>query len=584
MLIPKTLTLIFILVAILFAALLLWAAWRHRNPQASAPADEDLSRFGAVATNRWLRGLRGFLALFVLTVIAFHAYWVFRADHDEAFARAKRNDARLRRFAESGLKGWVLDRSGKLENALIRYRADAGVISREYPLAAAAVHLTGYSDFISGAGGFEYALRDWLTQPVSVINQLQSPTPVGKDLRVSVDINLQREAFNLLQATGKPAAAVVLALPSNEVLAMASAPSFDPAVLRNAKEWQRLTAEAEDAQLISPLVNRALGTLVTGGAAFYYRPGSTFKTFVAAVAIDTGVTQEKFTCKADGFVATGVSRPIRDYGGEVHGTIGLADAFKHSCNQYFVQLGLRLGRERLANYAKRLGFATAPADNRRRAQDLWLSEHGARDDFNFIFAPPIQRLNLSADATEYDIAQQAIGQGYADLTVMSMAVLAATAASPDGAFVAPTFEVGAARKVAGEFIKPASAAQLRALMRSVTQAGGTAAGVFRNLTAGGKTGTADRVVLVYRDGKPVVESVDEEGKPRYRYVGWTDSWFIGYAPADNPQIAFAVVVENGGQGARNAAPIAAKLADKAAALGLITTKSAQPDGLPARPR
>jgi cell division protein FtsI/penicillin-binding protein 2 len=473
------------------------------------------------------------------------------------------------------LKGWVLDRSGKLENALIRYRSDGGVIKREYPLGAAAVHVTGYSDFIFGAGGMEAAFRDLLTQPTSTYNQIRSPVPVGKDLKVSIDSTLQREVFSLLQSTGKPSSAVVLLLPDNEVLAMASTPSFEPAAINDESTWRRLTEQAEDfaTQPLSPLVNRALGTLVTGGAAFYYRPGSTFKTFIAATAIDSGITGERFTCKAEGFTPEGSTRAIKDFGGEVHGTLGLADAFRVSCNQYFAQLGLKIGKERLANYAKRLRFETSPAEKIARWADVWQITRGDKDRFDYVFAPPAPRMNLSNKITKFDLALQSFGQGYDDLTVMTMGLIAAAAASTDGAFVAPTFEIGAPRKPIGPFISPQSAAQLRALMRSVVESG-TAAGAFAPLKgqidAAGKTGTADRDVYIYdRQGNPIVDYVDKQGHQHYQTTGSTDSWFVGFAPFNTPQIVFAVMVENGGQGARAAAPIAAKILVKAASLGYL---------------
>jgi cell division protein FtsI/penicillin-binding protein 2 len=559
-----------------------WAGWRHRNPPVAldAVAPSDLKEFGPAATNRWLRGLRMALVLLLVTVLGFHTYWVYWADSDEQFASARRLDARNRRLAESGLKGWVLDRSGKLENALIRYRADAGIITREYPLGAAAVHVTGYSDFIFGAGGMEHAFRDWLTEPTSIKNRLVSAIPVGRDLKVSIDLQLQKEAFNLVKSTGKPTGAIVLLMPNNEVLAMATAPSFEPSAITDEDVWRRLSDQAERAPLLSPLVNRALGTMVTGGAAFYYRPGSTFKTFITAVAVDSGITNETFICREEGFTPPSSGRPIRDFGGHVHGAMNLQEAFRVSCNQYFAQLGLKLGRERLSNYARRMNFAVSPDDKTLRATTLWQVEHGDASDFNFIFAPPVQRVNFSSTATPYDVSLQSIGQGFADLTVLEMALIAATAASGDGAFVAPTFEVGAPRKVIGQFISPQSAAQVRALMRMVVESG-TAAGAFAPLagrvTAGGKTGTADREVLVYdRSGKPVVERVDEDGRKYYKTEGWTDSVFIGVAPADNPQIAFAVIVENGGEGARAAAPLAAKLVERAAALGYVRAGGAAP--------
>jgi len=141
--------------------------------------------------------------------------------------------------------------------------------------------------------------------------------------------------------------------------------------------------------------------------------------------------------------------------------------------------------------------------------------------------------------------------------------------------------LGAPRRVIGPFISSQSAAQLRAMMRSVVESG-TAAGAFAPLAGriatGGKTGTADRDVYVYdRQGNPVVDYVDKDGHKHYKTEGSTDSWYVGFAPADNPQIAFAVMVENGGQGAKAAAPIAAKLVMKAASLDYLKmTGPAQP--------
>ena len=572
MLIPFLLTLVATSLGLLLVLLFFWTAWRYRNPQADLVAPPLTKTSGPTATNLWIRGLRvGFLVLLV-GVFGFHSYWVFKADSTDEFARSKRLDARNRRLADSGLKGWVLDRSGKLENALIRYRNDAGTISREYPLGEAAVHLTGYSDFVFGSGGFEFAFRQWLTEPASSFSRATSSGLVGKDLKVSIDSKLQREAFELLVGAGKPAAAIVLLLPNNEVLAMASSPSFDPRNVTDEGTWRRMSRQAEEAQDLSPLVNRALGTLVSGGPAFYYRPGSTFKTFTAAAAIDAGVSRDVFTCRAEGFTPPGSGRPIRDYGGEVHGSIGIADAFRHSCNQYFAQLGLKVGRSRLADYATRLHFSVSPDDQASNSVELWQIEHADPRSFSSIFATPQQKMNLSSSASPYDIALQSIGQGFDDVSVIQMALIASAVASPDGAYVAPTFEPAGKRKIISQFISAQSAALVRGLMRMVVQSG-TASGAFaslnRGLGAGGKTGTADREVTSYdREGNPIVFT-DSAGKQHTKLIGVTDSWFIGFAPANNPRIAYAVMVENGGQGAHSAAPIAVKLIERAATLGYL---------------
>jgi cell division protein FtsI/penicillin-binding protein 2 len=285
-----------------------------------------------------------------------------------------------------------------------------------------------------------------------------------------------------------------------------------------------------------------------------------------------------FTCEEGGFTPKGSNRAIRDFGGHVHGTLGLVDAFRLSCNQYFCQLGLEIGKDRLADYARRLRFATTPDDKTVRAEGIWQVLHGDPREFDYVFAPPVTQMNLSPKATNHDVALQAIGQGYSDLTPMYMALIAAAAASSDGAFAAPTFEANAPRKVIGPFISAASAAELRGLMQQVVD-NGTAAGAFAPLrgriTAGGKTGTADRVVPVYdRNGKLAFD-IDEKGRRQQRWEEVTDSWFVGYAPADNPKIAYAVVVERGGEGSKTAAPIAVKIIEAASRLGYLSLGPAQ---------
>src|SRR5262245_3404978 len=472
MLIPKLLTLIFIAAAFLAVLALSWAAWTHRNPQIRTDETDQSPAIGPVAANRWLRGLRLILGALIVVVLTAHVYWVMWADSNPSFVQATLLDSRSRRLADSGLKGWVLDRNGSLDRALIRYRSDRGTISREYPLGRAAAHLTGYADFMFGSGGIEYAYRDRLVKAPDRYAPLFGSSKVGEDLSITIDSTLQRELFDILQRTGKPAAAAVILLPEDEVVAMASTPSFDPLAVRDEREWLRLIEQADIAPDRSPLVNRAIGRIVTGGPGYYFRPGSTFKLFTAAAAVDSGITEERFTCKGEGFVAPGVTRPIRDFGGEVHGTLGLDDAFRVSCNQYFAQLGLKVGRERLKAYARRLGIATDPDEGGARAKDFWrLSPGGYKTDFDYIFAPPPSRLNLSSSATNYDVALQSFGQGYADLTVIQMAALAASVARQDGMVAMPALARDAAKKTPVPFVSPQSAERLRRMLRSVVEGG-----------------------------------------------------------------------------------------------------------------
>src|SRR5215471_19491478 len=131
MLIPFVLTVTYLALIVLLALSLARIVWRSRerssdlSEQGSISTKTDSRVYGTTRANGWLHNAGSLFAMLLLVVFGFHAYWVFWADaKGSKFSKAKAFDARNRRLAESGLKGWVLDRSGKLESALIRYRYD----------------------------------------------------------------------------------------------------------------------------------------------------------------------------------------------------------------------------------------------------------------------------------------------------------------------------------------------------------------------------------------------------------------------------------------------------------------------------
>jgi cell division protein FtsI/penicillin-binding protein 2 len=207
-----------------------------------------------------------------------------------------------------------------------------------------------------------------------------------------------------------------------------------------------------------------------------------------------------------------------------------------------------------------------------------------------VLAPLISTFVAGRKITKYDLALESIGQGYVQLTPMQMAMIAAAAANTRGETMRPTIEMGRQPVALSQAMSPDTAAKMRALMASVVQRG-TAAGVFgglvrkAGLTAGGKTGTAQRDVPMIdpKTGKPVTY-VDSRGRTRIKMEerGRIDSWFIGFAPVENPKIAWAVVVEGGGYGSRTSAPIAGNLLVKAKGLGLLSEETAQPKPSPSR--
>jgi penicillin-binding protein A len=180
------------------------------------------------------------------------------------------------------------------------------------------------------------------------------------------------------------------------------------------------------------------------------------------------------------------------------------------------------------------------------------------------------------------------------LTPFQMAFVAAAAANNQGNVMRPLMEMGRQPAVLSQAMTAETARRLRELMAGVVERG-TAAGVFgttvrqAGLTAGGKTGTAQREVDVIdpKTGQKATYK-DSRGKERVKKENRIDSWFIGFAPVNNPTIAWAVMVEGGGYGSKIAAPIAAQLLVKAKELGLLKadgtpTPSASP-AIAASPR
>jgi hypothetical protein len=166
----------------------------------------------------------------------------------------------------------------------------------------------------------------------------------NNDVRLTIDRDLQQAAVDQLK--GKHGAVVMLNPQTGEVLALYSEPSY---TLRDADDdstWIRLAANERD----KPLVSRALGA--------YYIPGSTFKTVTMTAAFIAGLEDKEFTCSGGGYQAAPGANVIFDDGGagEVHGTIGIDKAYEVSCNQYFAQMGVELGAERLKQAAQLLGI------------------------------------------------------------------------------------------------------------------------------------------------------------------------------------------------------------------------------------
>lgn len=551
--------------------------------------------------NRSIRVWQVVFVLLAFSVFGFQVYWTyFAGDANEQFQALAYKDLRNRRTSAANLRGWMFDRTGNLGSSLAYYRVGGnGGIERAFALEREMAHLLGTE---RGTPGLERTLYQRIIDPMpeawEVLTTIKRKEEENKDVRVTIDRDLQ--AYIAQQLEGKKGAIVVLNPQTGDVVAMYSNPSFSLTEAQDLDTFLKLEGNKRD----KPLLNRATRE--------FYVPGSTFKTFTMISAFRAGRQDLMFPSYADGFKPTRGSRPIVDATQKLQddGTVtGVCDggceeknitfAYKVSSNQYFAQLAIALGRERLHETAQLMGIR--PVDTPEEA----LLPKFFPNVFNTTtaaianaVAPQQSTLVTGKDISLFDIGLEGMGQGYAgQMTPLQMAMIAAVPANMEGKLMKLRLEADKQPEAFSQVLSPQQAAAIRQIMSTVTEEpGGTGTVLSAKLSGtgirtGGKTGTAEKEAPLYdeKTGKlrtvkkkrrnAAGELVDYEQPVTYIR---TDSWFITIAPLERPQVAIAVVVEGGGFGARTAAPIAANVILKARDLGLLGEEY-KPKQAPARP-
>ena len=464
-------------------------------------------------------------ALSLATSVFFVALAVRQADwqlmgqrHENFLAFMQRYDRREFNPAHRFRAGRITDRKGR---TLAGSRVTERGIRRVYPYGPVFAHVIGYNHPLYGMTGLEAAGRSRLMR-----GSLRSREDLahlgaalldreghseGPPLTSTLDVDLQLTAHTLLE--GRRGAVVLMDVRNGDVLALVSHPVFDPNRLH-----PRLFSGQIDG---SPLLNRSLGGL--------YPPGSVFKVLVAAAALNQGFTGTLDT-PVDGFTTSPANPRIRDHeyylarqaGREWqgHGRMGLAGALAKSSNVFFAQLGVQTGAAALTEAMEAVGMLSRFSVSDR--PELTLSQGPAR-------------MHSLSDARPYGLAQFSIGQG--DLLVSPLHIALITAAvARGGETVFPRIDQAQAVRTGGRLCSADHAAALRWMMRrAVTEGTGRGADI-PEITIAGKTGTA------------------QTGAGRESH-----SWFTGFAPAEDPRWAFAVIVEHGGYGSRAALPLATRL-------------------------
>jgi penicillin-binding protein 2 len=398
-----------------------------------------------------------------------------------------------------------------------------------------------YEARLRGDVGYQEVETNVENRPLRVLRRHDAKP--GADLHLSIDIELQKAMVAAFD--GQHGAAIAIDPASGEILAMVSLPSYDPNLFVGGISFRDYKALNED--VARPLFNRN----VLGG----FPPGSTLKPFMALAGLEEGLITPTSTVLSTGaYRLPGQAREYRDWRPGGHGTVNLRESLAQSVNTYYFDLAMRLGIDRIATDFDRMGFGRPTGiDLTGEVAGVLPSREWKQRRFRQAWFPG-----------ETVIA--GIGQGYWVTTPLQLAQGTAMLAgggllrrphlvrATQAGFGAPRVPEPqpAPRRVVDD---PAHLAAVNdglvATMHGPTGSGArAAAGAWYRMA--GKTGTAQRVS---RRGN---ERLDPNQLP---YHLRHQALFVGYAPADRPTLAVALVVEHGGSGSGAAAPVARRIFD-----------------------
>jgi peptidoglycan glycosyltransferase len=463
--------------------------------------------------------LFGFVVALYALILGFTSYWsVFEAKG------LKDNLANKRPLLEEQQihRGDILASDGsKIAVSTPQDNGSTKIYIRHYPEGGLFGNPIGYSFVDRGRVGVELSHNDQLvgnkTEFLSILDQLRGHAQVGDALTSSLDPQAQRAAVDGL--AGRRGSVVAMVPSTGEVRAMVSVPTYDPNEVENSDTFKRLNSQTS-----APLFNRA----TQAG----YPPGSTMKVVTATAALDSGDLTPNSTFSGRSPIAIeGV--PLANSGGEQFGTIDMTTALTNSVNTWWAQAGEKIGKDTMFKYMNAYGFDAKP---RLDYPSFQLAASGVYDG-NKLLGP--------SDAI--DIGRVAIGQERLRVTPLQMAEVAATVANK-GELMQPRLwskvtdpegrDTNMNPAHQSRVMSEDTASQLNTMMQSVVNEGTGTAAAVSGIDVAGKTGTA-------------------EISP-----GVNDAWFIGFAPANDPQIAISCIVEHtSGFGGPTCGPIFKSVAE-----------------------
>ncbi len=396
-----------------------------------------------------------------------------------------------------------------------------------------------YEALLRGSRGFRRVVVDARgralegTRPDSLqVEMLKKPIP-GHDIQLTIDMELM-QAFDRAFAQHPSGAAVVVDIHTGAIRALYSKPVYDPNEMSSGLSTKRYAELTSDP--FRPLIDKTMYET--------YFPGSTFKVVTALAALQDAVVDPMQRVECLKFMKIGRQKFRCN---KRHDWVDLYEAVVQSCNVYFWELAEEVGLERINRYARAFGFAarTGIGVNSEAEGFLatreWYEEHYGRFRIGYTLNTAIGQGNTRVTVLQLAMAYAAIANGgtlYTPEVVQNVR-------APDGS-LSETFQPRVARQLD---IEPQHLELMRrALVDVVHDEAGTAHDARNEdgVRVAGKTGTAQ---VVGRKGR-------SEDSASAWYLDRSHGWFAGFAPADEPQVAFAVLVEHGGSGGTSAAPIA----------------------------
>lgn len=449
-----------------------------------------------------------FLALFVALISYMSYYYLFKSEEAIDSVYNKRTQAENSRV----LRGTIYDRD--MNPLTSGEKTSEFSQTRQYLGGEAFSHVVGYYDVVYGASGIEKKFDKELSgRSVNSIKDFfknDDGSKIGNHVVTTLDSELQKKAYDLLGS--RKGAIVALNPTTGEVLAMVSKPSFNANSIQ--EDFPTLSQDEN-----TPFLNRAVSGL--------YPPGSTFKVITALSTLENfeGIRDRIFN--DEGRIYFNDVDSLENAYGTVMGNINLRTAFLRSSNVVFGTLAMELGNEKLRETAEKFFFNKEIPSRTLTIDDSIFPEYGSEEIGN--------------------IAQSGIGQSGVLASPIEMALVASAIAN-DGVMMEPNIvkeiidsEGNKVKEykpqVATTVTTPENAQILKEYMKAVVNEGTGRAANLWGVQVSGKTGTAD---------------TDSGDKIPH-------SWFIGFAGYDNPEIAFAIIVEEGGNDSFNASGMAGEL-------------------------